>query len=240
MIMRSRRMARSPSPGLGVWMTEQGIAMAQFTPAVGPDKDGHGWYWLPQHVATGSEPAELERFAPQLLRQARQCSGFQACSLAMAIPPDQLQSYQFQFDSRLNLRQVQSQVREQLQTCLPWPLADAVWDFQVSRTAGVAPVAPVSGRPAWLDQALQAQPVHTVDVLAVRRAWAQACEEGCRQAGLQLVRLEPTWQASQRWQTYSQQQQSGVLQENTGVYGATLSEEMRAVAGGLALGAVMA
>ncbi len=235
-----RRVARSQSPGLGVCLTEHGMAMAQITPGAGPVNARTHWYWYPQSESQHSAASSPSRFDPEPLRQARQRSGFQARSLAMAIPQSQLQSYQFQFDSRLNLRQLQTQVREQLQAVLPWPLADAVWDFQVTAAAAEPAVAKPSGRPAWLDQALQAQPVQQVDVLAVPRAWAQSCEDACRQAGLQLVRLEPAWQASQRWQAYTQQQRNGVLQENTAMYGQVMSEDLQAVAGGLALGVVTA
>ena len=216
------------------------MAMAQITPGAGPDSAATDWFWQPLTATESSPTVSHSVFDPEALRQARQRSGFQARSLAMAIPQAQLQSYQFQFDSRLNLRQLQAQVREQLQAVLPWPLADAVWDFQVTPPAGEPVAAKPSGRPAWLDQALQAQPVQQVDVLAVPRAWAQSCEDACRQAGLQLLRLEPAWQASQRWQAYTQQQRNGVLQENTAMYGQVMSEDLQAVAGGLALGVVMA
>ncbi|NDC40458.1 MAG: hypothetical protein EBZ77_02750, partial [Chitinophagia bacterium] len=43
-----------------------------------------------------------------------------------------------------------------------------------------------------------------IEVLAMPRDWATQCEQWCSQAGLQLVRLEPPWQASLRWQTYAQ------------------------------------
>ena len=196
------------------------MAMAQITPGAGPDSAATDWFWQPLTATESSPTVSHSVFDPEALRQARQRSGFQARSLAMAI--------------------LQAQVREQLQAVLPWPLADAVWDFQVTPPAGEPVAAKPSGRPAWLDQALQAQPVQQVDVLAVPRAWAQSCEDACRQAGLQLLRLEPAWQASQRWQAYTQQQRNGVLQENTAMYGQVMSEDLQAVAGGLALGVVMA
>jgi len=73
-------------------------------------------------------------------------------------------------------------------------------------------------------------------VLAVPKAWAQACEHWCRQAGLRLVRLEPDWQASMRWQRFVQNSTAAVLQEPPPEAAGKLSDNEWAVLGGLALG----
>ena len=69
--------------------------------------------------------------------------------------------------------------------------------------------------------------------------WALACEDVCQQAGLQLRRLEPAWQARQRWQTYVQQH-TDVGARTASPAEWALSEEEDAVLWGLALGAVSA
>ena len=81
---------------------------------------------------------------------------------------------------------------------------------------------------------MQTQSTLTADVLVITRAWVNTCEQWCRAAGLQLVRLEPPWQASTRWQLFSQQHNSPAAETLTDV----LSIQQQAVLGGLALGAV--
>jgi len=67
-----------------------------------------------------------------------------------------------------------------------------------------------------------------VEVLATQRAWVAACEHWCRAAGLWLVRLEPAWQAEQRWQRQPQLASDAAAQ--------LLAPEIQARVGGLALG----
>jgi hypothetical protein len=54
---------------------------------------------------------------------------------------------------------------------------------------------------------------------------------------LRLVRLEPEWQASMRWQQFVQNSKAAVLQEPPVEAADMLSENEWAVLGGLALGA---
>ena len=70
------------------------------------------------------------------------------------------------------------------------------------------------------------------------RAWAGQCEQWSQLAGLQLVRLEPDWQASQRWQTYLSLSLGAQCQEPPAVYDTGMSQTDQAVACGLALGVV--
>ena len=236
--MRFGRNASTAAPGLGLWITPQGLAMMQLSPTGALADVQQDGYWQPFSDGDG-QSQWLTGFDSQLLRQALERNGFQARKVAMAIPQAHLHSFQFEFDDRLNPRQLKAVVREQLQAVLPWPLADAVWDFQVTQAATATTAGLRSNRPAWLDQALQAQTVNKVDVIAIPKAWAQACEDGCRAAGLQLRRLEPAWQAVQRWQAFIQQQSTAVLHEKTAAYGTTWGEEEQAVVGGLALGVLM-
>ena len=144
-------------------------------------------------------------------------------------------------DSGISQRQMRAALIEQLQDSLPWPLAECLWDFQVMSPVRTQPAAQLdTGRPAWMSQAMQEQAVQYIEVLAIPRDWATQCEQWCSQVGLQLVRLEPPWQASMRWQTYAQNHSVGLLQENPAFYQAGLSEEEQAVVGGLALGVVAA
>jgi hypothetical protein len=85
---------------------------------------------------------------------------------------------------------------------------------------------------------MQAQPAWQAEVLALPKSWAQACEQWCRQAGLRLVRLEPEWQASMRWQQFVQNSKAAVLQEPPVEASDMLNENEWAVLGGLSLGVV--
>jgi len=239
--MRTSWIARRKSQGLGLLIKPQGLAMVQTAPSQDSQSDPPLWHWqalgglADEVMPDGSWPD------PKWVRQARQHSGFQAQLLAMAIPREQLYSLHVQTDSGISQRQMRAALSEQLQDRLPWPLAECLWDFQVMSSARTQPAAPLdTGRPAWLNQAMQEQAVQHIEVLAMPRDWATQCEQWCSQAGLQLVRLEPPWQASLRWQTYAQNHSVGLLQENPAVYDACLSEEEQAVVGGLALGVVAA
>ena len=149
---------------------------------------------------------------PKWVRQVRQRSGFKAQLLAKAIPREQLHAVQLQVDSGIPLRQLRAVLRERLQDVLPWPLHECLWDFQTAAAPEASlSAAPDSHRAAWLNRALQEQPVQNIEVLAMPRDWAGQCEQWCSQAGLQLVRLEPPWQASLRWQSYVQNHHVGLL-----------------------------
>ena len=237
--MRTSRIARRKSPGLGLLIKQQGLAMVQSPPSHDPSADPPLWHWqalgglADEVMPDGSWPD------PKWVRQVRQRSGFQAQLLAMAIPREHLFSMQLPMDSGIPPRQLRAALSERLQDSLPWPLPDCLWDFQTVEPAQTQPAAPLdTGRPAWLSQAMQEQSVQHIEVLAMPRDWATQCEQWCSQAGLQLVRLEPPWQASLRWQTYAQNHSVGFLQENPAIYDAGLSEEEQAVVGGLALGVV--
>ncbi len=238
--MRTSRTARRKSPGLGLLIKQQGLAMVQTAPGQDSANEMPLWHWQ----ALGSFADELMPDGawpdPKWVRQVRQRSGFQAHLLAMAIPREHLYSLHLQIDSDIPQRQLRAVLSERLQDSLPWPLQDCLWDFQTVAAAQAPTAAPLdSGRPAWLNQAMQEQPMHNIEVLAMPREWAAQCEQWCSQAGLQLVRLEPPWQASLLWQNYAQNHSVGLLQENPAIYDAGFSEEEQAVVGGLALGVVL-
>jgi hypothetical protein len=237
--MRTSRNARRKSPGLGLLIKQQGLAMVQTAAAHASPTALPLWHWQ----ALGSLADEVMPDGswpdPKWVRQVRQRSGFQAQLLAMAIPREHLFSMQLPMHSGIPPRQLRAALSERLQDSLPWPLVECLWDFQTVEAAQTRSAAPLdSGRPAWLNQAMQDQPVQHIEVLAMPRDWATQCEQWCSQAGLQLVRLEPPWQASLRWQTYAQNHSVGLLQENPAIYESGLSEDEQAVVGGLALGVV--
>lgn len=238
--MRTIRTARRKSPGLGLLIKQQGLAMVQSAPDQGCAKHLPLWHW---QALDGFAEAWMPDGAwpdPKWVRQVRQRSGFQAQLLAMAIPKEHLYSLNLQIDSGVPLRQRRAVLSERLQDSLPWPLKDCLWDFQTVAAIQAPSAGSLdSGRPAWLNQAMQEQPVQHIEVLAMPREWATQCEHWCNQAGMQLVRLEPPWQARLRWQNYAQHHSVGLLQENPAIYEAGLSEEEQAVVAGLALGVTM-
>ena len=71
-----RRAARRQSPGLGVCLSEHGMAMAQITPGAGPDSAATDWFWQPLTATESSPTVSHSVFDPEALRQARQRSGF--------------------------------------------------------------------------------------------------------------------------------------------------------------------
>ena len=83
---------------------------------------------------------------------------------------------------------------------------------------------------------MQAQPQQSVEVVATSRAWVHACEQWCRAAGLQLVRLEPAWQADTRWQQHCARHEQPL---QLPLPSSDLSAQEQAVLGGLALGVVL-
>jgi Tfp pilus assembly PilM family ATPase len=167
------------------------------------------------------------------VRQALAKSGFQAQATALAVPETELQRFSLTLDAGLNARQMHQAIAAQLNSLLTLPLIDAVWDFEISVHNATASPLP-GNQPAWLQAAMQTQSTLSADVLVITRAWVNTCEQWCRAAGLQLVRLEPPWQASTRWQLFSQQHNSPAAETLTDV----LSIQQQAVLGGLALGAV--
>lgn len=176
---------------------------------------------------------------------ARQRSGFQAQAIAMALPDTLLQRFSMQLEPGLSPKQIHAQLAEQLQQRMPAPLAETVWDFRLSVDASATPV-PASSRPAWLLAAMQAQALQTWEVLAAPRAWVTAAEQCCRAAGLTLVRLEPAWQAAERWQDWERQGHGQAcatmtLERTHEAPAATaLTPDQQAVLSGLALGVVSA
>ena len=223
--------------GLGILINQRGLALAQ-APTSNDAKQSHpAWHWqaFSAHPLLSSTREWPE---PHCLRWARQRSGFSAQTVAMALPPDKLLRFTFNISSGMGPRQLQAHLQAQLAPVLPWPIHEALWDYQLSQPhdSAVTP-ATTAVRPAWLHAAMQAQPAWQAEVLALPKSWAQACEQWCRQAGLRLVRLEPEWQASMRWQQFVQNSKAAVLQEPPGEAADMLSENEWAVLGGLALGA---
>ena len=224
--------------GLGILINQRGLALAQ-TPTHNDAKQSlPAWHWqaFSAHPLLSSTSEWPE---PYCLRWARQRSGFSAQSVAMALPPEKLLRFTFNVSSSMGPRQLQAHLQAQLAPVLPWPIHEVLWDYQLSQhqdNPGI-PTTTVN-RPAWLNAALQAQPLWQAEVLALPKSWAQACEQWCRQAGLRLVRLEPEWQASMRWQQFVQNSKAAVLQEPPAQAEDMLSESEWAVLGGLSLGVV--
>lgn len=227
-------LSRAPRRGLGLFWTDQGLGLSQSQGHPHRGDTHQAWHWQALgererlHMGAQAWPD------PSQLRMARLRSGFQAQALALAVPESQLQRVSLQLEPGLSPKQMHVLIQTKLGPLLPWPVADAVWDFQLA-SAAQTDAAKARG-PAWLQAAMQAQPQQTVDVVATPRAWVAACEQWCRAAGLQLVRLEPPWQADARWQTHCAQQgatPSLPLPESG------LTVHQQAVLGGLALGVVM-
>lgn len=124
--MRTSRMARRKSPGLGLLIKQQGLVMVQTVPGQDSANDKPLWHWQ----ALGSFADELMPDGawpdPKWVKQVRQRSGFQAQLLAMAIPREHLHSIQLQIDSDVPLRQLRAVLSERLQDSLPWPLSECL------------------------------------------------------------------------------------------------------------------
>lgn len=222
--------------GLGILLNQHGLGLAQ-SPVVGHTQPIHSsWHWqtFSSHALSACTSEWPE---PHCLRWARQRSGFVAQTVGMALPQDKLMRFTFPLSPGMGTRQLQAHLQAQLVPALPWPISEVLWDYQLNASHDTAMIDPApANRPAWLNAALQAQPSLQAEVLAVPKAWAQACEHWCRQAGLRLVRLEPDWQASMRWQRFVQNSTAAVLQEPPPEAVGKLSDNEWAVLGGLALG----
>ena len=232
--MKWLHLSRSPRRGLGLLWTDQGLGLSQSQGQPNQGGSLQAWHWQAlgarerQHALAQAWPD------PSQLRMARLRSGFQAQALALAVPESQLQRLNLQLEPGLSPPQMHAQIQTKLGSALPWPVSEAIWDFQLAIQPKQDPGK--SHGPAWLQAAMQAQPQQTVEVVATSRAWVQACEQWCRAAGLQLVRLEPPWQADVRWQNHCAQHASTPtlpLPESG------LTAQQQAVLGGLALGVVM-
>jgi hypothetical protein len=221
---------------LGILFNQHGLALAQ-SPVVSHTQPIHSsWHWqtFSSHALSACTSEWPE---PHCLRWARQRSGFVAQTVGMALPQDKLMRFTFPLSPGMGTRQLQAHLQAQLVPALPWPISEVLWDYQLNASHDTAMIDPApANRPAWLNAALQAQPSLQAEVLAVPKAWAQACEHWCRQAGLRLVRLEPEWQASMRWQRFVQNSTVAVLQEPPPEAAGKLSDNEWAVLGGLALG----
>ena len=161
-------------------------------------------------------------------------SGFQAQATAVAVPETQLQRFSLSLEPGQSRRQMHAAIAAQLGSLLPHPVQESVWDFELRQEPAPANAAP-SAQPAWLQAAMQAQSTPTAEVLVITRAWVRACEHFCGAAGLQLVRLEPPWQASSRWQVFAQHH----ADQASAPVAQALTAQEQAVLGGLALGVVM-
>ena len=236
--MLGHRMTRSPPTGLGLLFARHGMVMVQSKPHSAGLNQAMSWHWQAWEDSSGSTESEHAWPDPKWVKQVKQRCAYKAKLLAMAVPQDQLQSFQVQLEGDVAPSELKAQLRERLQDLLPWPLADSLWDFQEKPSAYSQAPETDSSRPAWLNQAMQQRSVHHIEILAMHRAWAGQCEQWSQQAGLQLVRLEPAWQASQRWQTYLNLGHAAQCQEPPAVYDAGMSQADQAVAGGLALGVV--
>jgi len=230
------RQRHRQSLGLGIIVNQRGIALAQSNQSEAHQQAHPAWHW---HANSVRDLAcrQTDWPDPHCLRWARQRSGFVAASVAMALPPAQLLRFTFPVHTGMGPKQLQAHLQALLTSALPWPVSEALWDYQlIEPQAEMATTTLAANRPAWLNAALQAQPSWQAEVLAIRKAWAQACEQWCRQAGLRLVKLEPEWQASMRWQTVVQNSSVAVLQEPPCEAADALTNSEWAVLCGLALG----
>ena len=214
---------------LGLVMLADGLALAQASaPAHGCLHIQH-WHWLALQDAPKMQHSLLTGWPdPRWLRMARQQAGCAAQDAALAIDEARLRRFNLQLQSGLNVREQVKAIELELQRQLPWPLSDTVWDFHCLAAPKGSTAGEPHQRPDWLLAAMQAQAVAHVEVLATQRAWVTACEHWCRAAGLRLIRLEPAWQAEQRWQRQPQPASATAEQ--------LLAPEVQARVGGLALG----
>ncbi len=234
--MLKLRHSQQQRHGLGVWVNRQGLALSQTAHGADACSRHPSCYW---QAVPGSNTNERPWPDPQLLRVAKQRSGFQGLYAAMALPPDQLLRFSFAIPHGLNQRQTHGRIQDQLAPLLPWSLADTLWDYQVIQGAKSDPTqVHTINRPAWLNAALQAQPAQHADVIAMPKHYAHECEQWCSKGGLKLVKLEPVWQASMRWQLHIQSSPVGVLQETALAEPSSLTTEELATLYGLALGVV--
>jgi len=223
---------RVPKRGLGLLLTDTGLALAQTHVVASSDTRHCAWHWHDCAVAeTGDTMAAWP--APGELRKPLARSGFQAQATALAVPEARLQRFSLAIEPGLIKPQMHAAIAAQLAGLLSRPLTEMVWDFALQ--SAPASTLSTSPQPVWLQAALQAQSAQTADVLVISRAWASACEQWCQAAGLQVVRLEPAWQASARWQVFLQDHEDGV----TDGVASALNHQQQAVLGGLALGVVM-
>ncbi len=224
-----RLFPRVPRRSLGLVVQADGLALAQASaPAQGQAHVQH-WHWLasPQEPKT-HQPLLSGWPDPSWVRQARQSAGCLAQDVALAIEDQRLRRLSLSLASGLGVREQVKAIESELSKQLPWSLADTVWDFHHLPTPQADSAASPALRPAWLLAAMQAQAVQHVEVLATQRAWVAACEHWCRAAGLWLVRLEPTWQAEDRWRRHSHPVSTHKIE--------VLAPELQARVGGLALG----
>ena len=161
-------------------------------------------------------------------------SGFQAQATALAVPEAQLQRHLLSMEAGLSRRQMHTAIAGQLKDLSTLPLQEIVWDFQVLPEAPSATTASAA-QPAWLQAAMQTHTPLRIEVLVIAREWVHACETWCQSAGLQLIRLEPSWQASARWKLFATSQETAKDER----WATTLTDQQFAVAAGLALGVVM-
>ena len=224
---------RVPKRGLGLLMTDKGLALAQSQATVRSGDQHCAWHWH-RWTATNNPGLSDTWPDPGQLRKALARSGFQAQATAVAVPETQLQRFSLSLEPGQSRRQMHAAIAAQLGSLLPHPVQESVWDFELRQEPATANAAP-SAQPAWLQAAMQAQSTPTAEVLVITRAWVRACERFCGAAGLQLVRLEPPWQASSRWQVFAQHH----ADQASAPVAQALTAQEQAVLGGLALGVVM-
>ena len=126
--MLSLRHFQQQRYGLGVWVNRHGLALSQTANGTVACSRHPACYWqtVPAPNANGRVWPD-----PQLLRAARQRSGFQGLYAAMALPPEQLLRFSFTVPHGLSQRQTHVRIQEQLVPLLPWSLADTLWDYQI-------------------------------------------------------------------------------------------------------------
>jgi hypothetical protein len=224
---------RVPKRGLGLLITDDGLALAQSQATVSSGGQHCAWHWH-RWSANDTQQTSGAWPDPVQLKKALARSGFQAQATAVAVPEAQLQRFSLSLEPGQSKRQMHAAIAAQLGNLLPHPVHESVWDFELQEAQAPAHAAP-HAQPAWLQAAMQAQAAPTAEVLVLTRAWVSACEHFCRAAGLQLVRLEPPWQASSRWQVFAQNH----ADRASAPVAQALTAQQQAVLGGLALGVVM-
>ena len=224
-----RLFPRSTRRSLGLVVQPDGLALAQASAPVKGCLHIQRWHWLALQDAPKTHQSLLAGWPdPTWLRNARHKAGCQAQDAALSIEDTRLRRFSLTLQSGLHVRDQVKAIEAELSRQLPWPLVDTVWDFHTLPAPDGATLASQSQRPAWLVEAMQAQALQHIEVLATQRAWVAACEHWCRAAGLWLMRLEPSWQAEARWQL-----QSSSISCNAAL---GMAPHLQARAGGLALG----
>ena len=104
---------RVPKRGLGLLMTEHGLALAQSQASVRLGDQHCAWHWH-RWSASDSPDAFAAWPDPGQLKKALARSGFQAQATAVAVPETQLQRFSLSLEPRPRTRRVHAGLAAQL------------------------------------------------------------------------------------------------------------------------------